>query len=140
MPDCIGDSKLLKKSLADNKIIVQNATKSISNAAGKLKANCPTKDGLGIFYHMAGLFGQRLWFYYETKNYTHKLKIDKIKCIGCGKCVKLCPMNNITLNGNKAIALNKCTKCYRCISNCPTQSITLLGSTLLQQSKIEKYI
>ena len=46
---------------------------------------------------MAGLFGQRLYFYNKTKNYTDKLKIDKKKCIGCGQCIKLCPMQNISL-------------------------------------------
>ena len=97
MPDCIGDCKLLKKTLTDNKIIVQNSTKSINNAVKSLKNNNPTKDGLGFICHIAGLFGQRLWFYNETKNYTDKLKIDTSKCIGCGKCVEICPMSNITI-------------------------------------------
>lgn len=140
MPDCIGDVKLLKKSLAVNKIIVQNATKLISDAVVKLKNNKPTKDGLGFLYHIAGLFGQRLWFNHETKNYTDKLKIDADKCVGCGKCTELCPMNNLIIKDNKALASNKCTKCYRCISNCPEQAITLLGKTLLEQSRIENYL
>ena len=45
------------------------------------------------------------------------------KCIGCGKCVKLCPLNNITLNKRKPVWGNNCTHCMACIGNCPTQAI-----------------
>ena len=40
------------------------------------------QEGLGIWSHAAGLFGQRLYFYSRTKHYTSKLKIDQQKCIG----------------------------------------------------------
>lgn len=30
----------------------------------------------------------------KTKRYTDKLKIDYQKCIGCGLCKSLCPMDN----------------------------------------------
>ena len=140
MPDCIGDVKLLKKSLNNNKMLVEKANQIISKAVIKLKNNMPTKDGLSCISHLIGLFGQRLWFYHETKNYTSKLKIDIGKCVGCGKCMEICPMNNITLKDNKAISSNKCTKCYRCISYCPQKAITLLGKKVIEQSKIENYL
>ena len=89
---------------------------------------------------MAGLLGQRLYFYNKTKNYTDKLKINKEKCIGCGKCAGLCPMKNISIEEKKAISHESCTMCYRCINNCPVQAITLLGDKVVQQSVIEKYL
>jgi len=45
------------------------------------------------------------------------------KCIGCGKCVKLCPLNNISLNDHKPVWGNNCTHCMACIGNCPTEAI-----------------
>lgn len=45
------------------------------------------------------------------------------KCIGCGKCVTLCPLNNITLKGKKPVWGNNCTHCMACICHCPTESI-----------------
>lgn len=45
------------------------------------------------------------------------------KCIGCGKCVKLCPLNNITLKDHKPVWSNSCTHCMACIGNCPTEAI-----------------
>ena len=44
-------------------------------------------------------------------------------CIGCGQCVKNCPMNNIALKNGKPIWGNKCTHCMACICYCPTEAI-----------------
>lgn len=140
MPDCIGDEKALKKTLEQNRQLVKAAEAKIKEAAHKLMSNTPTQEGIGILYHMAGLFGQRLWFYNKTKNYSNKLKINADKCIGCGACVQLCPLENIEIADKKAQANGKCTMCYRCVSNCPKQAMTLLGKTLYEQCKIEKYI
>lgn len=89
---------------------------------------------------MAGLFGQRLYFYNKTRKYTNKLKIDKVKCVGCGVCVKLCPMKNLSISHNIAKAEENCTMCYRCINKCPQQAITLLGKTIVEQGTIDKYL
>lgn len=45
------------------------------------------------------------------------------KCIGCGKCVKLCPLNNIVLKEKKPVWGSSCTHCMACIGNCPTEAI-----------------
>ena len=140
MPDCIGDEKALKKTPEQNKQLVKAAEAKIKDAAHKFKSNTPTQEGLGFLYHMAGLFGQRLWFYNKTKDYSDKLKIDADKCVGCGACVQLCPLGNLKITDKKAQANGKCTMCYRCVSNCPKQAITLLGKTLYEQCKIENYL
>ena len=44
-------------------------------------------------------------------------------CVGCGKCVKLCPLNNISLQDKKPQWGNTCTHCMACICNCPTEAI-----------------
>ncbi len=45
------------------------------------------------------------------------------KCVGCGKCAELCPLNNIRLEGRKPIWGKNCTHCMACISCCPAQAI-----------------
>lgn len=45
------------------------------------------------------------------------------KCIGCGKCAKLCPLNNISLKDKKPLWGAHCSHCMACIGNCPTQAI-----------------
>lgn len=136
MPDCIGDVKLLKKSHEENREIIKQATKKIDEAAEKLKSGTPPREGVGFFDHIAGLFGQRLWFYGKTKNYTRNPKIDIKKCVGCGACARLCPMKNIRLENRKAVSGDRCTMCYRCFSNCPRQAITIIGKKVIVQYKL----
>ena len=140
MPDCIGDEKVLKKSLEENKAIVKKAEEKIKECANKFKTGVPLKEGLGLKHHIIGLFGQRLWFYNKTRSYTDKFKIKSERCVGCGKCAAVCPMNNIEIDNDKARGKDKCTMCYRCFSNCPKQAITILGKEVQEQCKIEKYI
>ncbi len=45
------------------------------------------------------------------------------KCIGCGKCVELCPLNNVKLLDGKPVYGEHCTHCMACISACPTEAI-----------------
>lgn len=148
MPDSISDEKALKRSMEKNQKLIAAAEEKIKNAVSLWKSGKPTQEGLGIWYHLAGLFGQRLYFYRKTKHYTDKLKIKQEKCVGCGKCATLCPMGNILMentvgtggeNGRIAVAGNQCTMCYRCISQCPKQAITLLGKEIVEQCYLEKY-
>lgn len=138
MPDSVCDSKLLKKTLAENWEIVRQADEKIEAVAKQIKQGCYPQDGLSFFSHMKGLFGQRLWFYGKTAGYTDKLKISEA-CIGCGLCVSLCPTKNLYLRDGKAAAGDMCTMCYRCISHCPQTAITLLGDEVKEQCRFEKY-
>lgn len=140
MPDCIGDEKLLKKTEEQNRAIVKQAEEKIERTVQAVQNGKPPREGLTFLYHLAGLFGQRLWFFNKTKQYSDKLKISSEKCVGCGVCVKLCPMKNLSIKNEIATANGQCTMCYRCVSNCPHQAITLLGTTLHEQCKIENYL
>ena len=44
-------------------------------------------------------------------------------CIGCGKCVELCPLNNIHLENGKPVWGKNCTHCMACICHCPKEAI-----------------
>lgn len=55
-------------------------------------------------------------------------------CIGCGKCVKLCPLNNIRMVDGKPAWGDSCTHCMSCICKCPQQSIEY-GSKSLNQPR-----
>ncbi|MDD7220261.1 MAG: EFR1 family ferrodoxin [Clostridia bacterium] len=137
MPDSVCDHKALKKSREDNLKIIQAAELKIKKAALKMNAGTFLREGLSFFAHMAGLFGQRLWFYSKTKQYSDKLKISDA-CIGCGLCAKVCPMKNIIMKNKKAYAQGKCTMCYGCISLCPRKAITLLGNQVVEQYRYDK--
>ena len=45
------------------------------------------------------------------------------KCIGCGKCAAVCPMNNIELKNGRPLWKAPCAHCMACIGNCPAEAI-----------------
>ncbi len=44
-------------------------------------------------------------------------------CISCGKCVELCPLNNVSLKDGRPVWGKECTHCMACIAYCPTECI-----------------
>lgn len=140
MPNSIADGKALQPPIEKKKELVRQAEKKIERAVCGMKSGKPPQEGIGFLYRMAGLFGQRLYFYNKTKRYTDKVRIDTQKCSGCGKCASLCPMKNISVENHLPKAGNACTMCYRCINICPKKAITLLGKQVVEQGTIEKYL
>lgn len=45
------------------------------------------------------------------------------ECIACGKCVNVCPLNNIHLDGQRPVWGKNCTHCMACICRCPKEAI-----------------
>lgn len=133
MPDCISDVKLLKKNKEQNKEMIKKAEYKMKKTVKNMKENIVVKEGLGFGSQLMGLFGQRLYFMNKTADYTDKLKINEEQCVGCGKCVILCPMKNLKLQNGKIKASGTCTMCYRCINHCPQKAITLLGKKIYTQ-------
>lgn len=44
-------------------------------------------------------------------------------CISCGKCVRVCPLNNIRMENEKPVWSKNCTHCMACICRCPKEAI-----------------
>jgi len=68
---------------------------------------------------------------------------DISKCIGCGKCVKECPVVAIEIKNKKAnINKKKCIGCGSCIHTCPKEAISIPWSSVTPaqfQEKIVEY-
>ena len=66
--------------------------------------------------------------YVINKNFYKTLVTDKYyyatdDCIGCGKCQRLCPLNNIEMVDGKPNWQGDCTQCMACIGACPKACI-----------------
>lgn len=58
-------------------------------------------------------------------------KACKVGCIGCSKCLQVCPHEAITISNNLAfIHDDKCKLCRKCVDVCPTNSIIELNFPL----------
>lgn len=60
---------------------------------------------------------------------TH-VQIDEAVCIGCGRCVKVCPQQALTLIDKKShVDISKCIGCFECITVCPVKAISIDWAT-----------
>lgn len=55
---------------------------------------------------------------YKTKDFY-----TTADCVGCGKCERVCPLNNISVKDRQVNWGSNCTHCMACICNCPTEAI-----------------
>ena len=51
--------------------------------------------------------------------------IDRKKCVGCGRCVEICPGNLLTLKNSRAEIrdVRDCWGCCACVKICPAAAI-----------------
>ncbi|MGM9632077.1 MAG: 4Fe-4S binding protein [Eubacteriales bacterium] len=53
-----------------------------------------------------------------------RIKCDKSKCVSCGKCKKVCPMEvDVTDNSRKRKNGTECILCFECVKNCPKDAL-----------------
>ena len=58
--------------------------------------------------------------------FYHALQVDEPRCIGCSRCMKICPTEAIRIHGGKAmIQEHRCIDCGRCYEVCPAQAIRI---------------
>lgn len=53
-----------------------------------------------------------------------RIKCEKNKCVSCGKCEKICPMNvEVTNNSKNRVNGTECILCMECVKNCPKNAL-----------------
>lgn len=53
-----------------------------------------------------------------------RVTCDKEKCVSCGKCKKVCPMDvDVTDNSRKRKNGTECILCFECAKNCPKNAL-----------------
>ncbi len=59
-----------------------------------------------------------------------EIRIDTVRCKGCGICVEFCPGKVLSLQDgvSTVVALERCTACNLCDLRCPDFAITVIPS------------
>jgi len=55
------------------------------------------------------------------------LEYNRERCVGCGRCVDVCPHQVFEMEQKKAVLLDKdaCMECGACALNCPATAISV---------------
>ena len=106
----------------------ENARKKIEAAEVAMGRNIPRLMNRETFSEM--VLGGAAWLKsYLINGSFNKFACDDRKyrstdkCIGCGKCVNVCPLQNITLEDGKPKWNGHCTMCMACYHHCPVNAI-----------------
>lgn len=112
-------SQIVEKATKEIKLY----TKEILNGKESIeKGNPMLKPLFPLIRNIEPIFLRKL---------AKKLNSDPEKCIRCRMCVKICPVENITLNPetNCIDFSDKCVFCLKCYNFCPTAAINVGGET-----------
>jgi len=65
-------------------------------------------------------------FFYKHLITDKHFKVDTDKCIGCGKCVKSCPVDNMMMKDGTPewLHTDRCLTCMACYHHCPEHAIS----------------
>ena len=57
----------------------------------------------------------------------YEIIVDEEKCIGCGECVDICPVEVYEMQNEKSVPINaeECVGCESCIEVCEQETITV---------------
>jgi len=125
MPNNMNDVPILpisgeagvKRAVTREKRRIERVCRDIKN--GKVK-----KRGFSIVGRVLG-FPQAAFMQTTEKRANHSVSIYN-DCTKCGLCVKICPMNNFSMEDGEIQHKHNCTMCYRCMNACPKKAITVL--------------
>lgn len=63
------------------------------------------------------------------------IHIDPARCKKCGECVRLCPVQNITMGERSAVMGRNCISCLACLHGCPYQAIKVRNRVVLKEDQ-----
>lgn len=129
MPNNLADCKAFPiKNGEEIERTLARARKRADRFAERLLRGKAKRRGFSLLSRGIGYFSQRKFWRKNEAEKHRRLKVDPARCVGCGACVKQCPVENLSLQGGKAVPHGDCALCYRCVNLCPKQAITLIGS------------
>jgi ferredoxin len=81
----------------------------------------------------------------EGFSYLHNVatvELNASACIGCGRCVEVCPHQVFRLDRQKAFFADRdgCMECGACARNCPTTAISVAAGVGCASGMINEWL
>lgn len=51
--------------------------------------------------------------------------VNEEKCVGCGICACVCPVDALEGLGTIVVNKEKCSECLECVENCPVDALEM---------------
>ncbi len=131
----------LFKALPENeaKIDIESSKDKIKIISENILARERAAKKSSAFLYPLFILIYKFWRY-NLKNAFKKFKLDEKRCIGCGICKEVCPVENIDLISEKPVWNNRCEDCLACVNLCPTVAISCGGKSKYENRYKNPYI
>ncbi len=116
----IVDEPIVSQIILDLKVPINIITAHVNSKGGEVLADVPAEalDKVVAAFRKKG----------ASVSLPKLIEVDTEKCISCGSCVALCPVEAITLADDLSVVFNKekCvgSTCSACVDACPARAIT----------------
>ena len=107
-----------------NARVLQRAVRRVDRAAADVARGVVRKRGFHRISIFLGKSQSAFWPEIERRA-ANDVEVSR-DCIRCGKCVRTCPVQNLTMTQDGVAQAGNCAVCYRCVNGCPKQAITVL--------------
>jgi Fe-S-cluster-containing hydrogenase component 2 len=115
----IVEQPVISQIILDLKVPVNIITAQVNSKGGEVLAEVPAEnlDEVVAAFRKKGV----------TVSLPKLIEVDTEKCISCGSCVTLCPVEAITFDADSSVVFNKekCvgSTCSACVDACPARAI-----------------
>ena len=115
------------KTKEENQKIVSDSLPAIDRLSSLIRSGKPFRPAK-LFFGELALTNAACAIYYKLFMNTRKFHVTD-RCISCSKCVRDCPLGNISFDGSRPVWGKNCTHCMACINLCPRSAIEYGRST-----------
>lgn len=129
---CLDMGFLFNLFFSNLKAKPEDALKRVSQLAGRVAQDKPWIKGRSTLLSMGWM--QRIPFR-RTLSYWQSgiLSVDPELCNACGRCQRLCPVENITMVEGLPHFGAQCNLCLRCFNFCPQLAVLAFGKPFNQK-------
>ena len=115
----IVEEPIISQIILELKVPINIITAHVNSKGGEVLADVPEE----ALEKLVKAFRKRG----ATVSIPKLIEVDSEKCVSCGACITLCPVEAITMDADASVVFNKekClgSTCSACVDACPSRSI-----------------